>query len=159
MEIETDSAQVQFPPPLALLAFNLLGVFLHYVVYPLPFLSEGLHLLRWILGGAVFISCVVLVVFLKKGFDRVGTNIKPWQATHKIITSGVYAYSRNPIYVCFIVSGFALAVIFNTLWIPLLMLGFIYLIRTQVIAKEEAYLEKKFGAEYLNYKSRVRRWL
>ena len=71
MEIETDSAQVQFPPPLALLAFNLLGVFLHYGVYPLPFLGEGLHWLRWILGGAVFISCVVVVVFLKKGFDRI----------------------------------------------------------------------------------------
>ena len=79
------------------------------------------------------------------------TTLDPHGSVTEIVTSGPYRFSRNPIYlgfVCFLV-GFTF--IFRTYW---------GLILSQLVIKyEEAYLEKKFGEVYTNYKSRVRRWL
>ncbi len=76
-----------------------------------------------------------------------------------LVTSGLYKYTRNPMYVGLIIilTGYAI-------WLgsvtPFLVLPLFYwLITNMQIKPEEVILEKKFGEEYRNYKSRVRRWL
>ena len=52
-----------------------------------------------------------------------------------------------------------LAIVFDNLWLPMMLVPFALVIRYGVVTREEAYLERKFGDVYLGYKSRVRRWL
>lgn len=84
--------------------------------------------------------------------------MKP-ESSSKIVTSGLYRFSRNPMYV-----GLLVVLLGYAIWLggitPFLMLPlFIFLITTQQIIPEEEILENKFGQEYLDYKMRVRRWL
>ena len=92
-------------------------------------------------------------------FTRAKTNISPYQPTKAIVTSGPYRFTRNPAYMGFtmIVSG--VAVMAEALWVFAALVPTIALIDRAVIAREERYLESKFGDEYLSYKRRVRRWL
>ena len=79
--------------------------------------------------------------------------------TTAIVAQGPYRYTRNPIYIGMFLgqTGFALG--FNSLWLLAMLVPFYLVIRYGVVAREEAYLERKFGATYGTYKSRVRRWL
>jgi protein-S-isoprenylcysteine O-methyltransferase Ste14 len=52
-----------------------------------------------------------------------------------------------------------LALAFNTFWLLLMLVPFALVIRYGVVAREESYLERKFGDNYRGYRSRVRRWL
>ena len=90
---------------------------------------------------------------------RAGTNIDVRKPTTKVVTDGIYAYSRNPIYVGMVILLFALSVLLNNLWIMIFVPAFVIIMTRGVIEMEELYLEEKFGQEYTDYKKRVRRWL
>ena len=72
---------------------------------------------------------------------------------------GPYRFTRNPIYLGMVLGQIGVAVAFDSLWILATLVVFYLVIRYGVVAREEAYLERKFGDVYLGYKSRVRRWL
>ncbi len=76
-----------------------------------------------------------------------------------IITGGPYAYTRNPLYVALALFHGAVAIAAGNVWALLLLAPALLVVRYFVIAREERYLEAKFGEEYLRYKARVRRWL
>jgi protein-S-isoprenylcysteine O-methyltransferase Ste14 len=88
-----------------------------------------------------------------------GTN-PDWDSPATVlVTHGPFRFSRNPQYVSGNILYLGIAVSFNTLW-PIVFLPVILLIMIEgVIKREERYLERRFGAEYLSYKSEVRRWL
>jgi protein-S-isoprenylcysteine O-methyltransferase Ste14 len=92
-------------------------------------------------------------------FNRLKTHIEPWKPTSAIITTGIYGYSRNPIYVAFAVSTIGIGLMANSLWVVMSFLPASMAVYIVAIKKEEVYLEQKFGEEYLNYKNKVRRWL
>ena len=77
----------------------------------------------------------------------------------EIVTSGVFQRSRNPIYLGMLLLYTGIAILANSLWILILVLPFAIILQKGVIEPEEAYLEQKFGDEYLRYKARVRRWI
>jgi protein-S-isoprenylcysteine O-methyltransferase Ste14 len=79
--------------------------------------------------------------------------------TTTIVANGPYGVTRNPIYIGMFLEQTGLAIGFDNLWILATLVSFYLVIRYGVIAREEVYLERKFGAVYLGYKSRVRRWL
>ena len=90
---------------------------------------------------------------------RAGADPHPYEPTTAIVTTGPYAVTRNPMYVFATVVYVGIAFVVNTLWpIALLPVG-IALLYYGVIAREERYMEKVFGDEYLKYKARVRRWV
>ena len=70
-----------------------------------------------------------------------------------------YRFSRNPIYVALTGLYLGIAVMLNSLWLIVLLAPLLIVMRLGVIQREEAYLEAKFGAEYTDYKTRVRRWI
>ena len=90
---------------------------------------------------------------------RAQTPVDPYSPSTAIVVEGPYRYTRNPLYLALTLFYLALASIVNSVW-PLLLLPLVLLvIQRGVIAREERYLEQKFGEQYLRYKSRVRRWL
>ena len=66
---------------------------------------------------------------------------------------------RNPVYLGMFLGQTGLAIGLNSLWVLAMLVPFYLVIRYGVVAREEAYLERKFGKTYLDYKSRVRRWV
>jgi protein-S-isoprenylcysteine O-methyltransferase Ste14 len=79
--------------------------------------------------------------------------------TTTIVDAGPYRFTRNPIYLGMIVGLVGLAIAFDSLWLLVAVMPFALVIRYGVVAREEAYLERKFGDVYGPYRSRVRRWL
>ena len=157
MDQKTDKkgAAVRFPPPLVFLLAILLSFLLHRIL-PLSFpLGDWLSYL----GGAILFASILLLANLFFAFRRAKTHIEPWKPTSHIITTGVYAYSRNPIYLAFCLITVGIALLVNSVWVFVSMFPSAYLIYLIAIKKEEAYLAAKFGQEYLDYKESVSRWL
>ena len=151
----SDSSQVIAPPPLIYLSGLAVGIVLHWL-NPLPFLPNGFALP---LGVAIIAVSVVLVALAFRAFIRAKTNIDVRRPTTSIVRTGPYCFSRNPIYLSMTLLTIGIAIWVNTLWIIIALVPVLLVVRFGVIAREEAYLTKKFGDEYLRYKVKVRRWL
>jgi protein-S-isoprenylcysteine O-methyltransferase Ste14 len=156
MTDRTDTAQVKIRPPLIWGLTVFFGVLLDWFV-PLPFLPTGVPA-AWI-GAIVFMLGVALFAWAIVTISRAGSNVPTNQPTTTIVESGPYRYTRNPIYLGMFLGLIGLAVAFDALWLLILLVPFALLIRSAVVAREEAYLERKFGDIYRSYRSRVRRWL
>jgi protein-S-isoprenylcysteine O-methyltransferase Ste14 len=123
----------------------------------LPFLPAGTPA-GW-LGGAVFGFALALGVWAVATMLGAGTNIPTHRPATAIVTGGPYRFSRNPIYLGLFVGLVGLAIAFDDLWLLIALAPFALVIRYGVVAREEAYLERKFGEVYRGYCARVRRWL
>jgi protein-S-isoprenylcysteine O-methyltransferase Ste14 len=154
-DTETDSAGVIAHPPLLYAPTALVGAALDWLI-PVPFLAEPL---RFTAGPALAVLSGILAVVAILGFRRAGTNVPTNKPTMAIVTSGPYRFSRNPIYVALTGLYLGIAVMLNSLWLIVLLAPLLIVMRLGVIQREEAYLEAKFGAEYTDYKTRVRRWI
>lgn len=153
MAREKDQAGVRFPPPLVFLGFLLLGPLIERFVQ-VPRLD-----VPWPIGAAIAAAGVALVIVALGPFWKTGQDPAPWTPSGSVIDTGIYAHSRNPMYLGMALIHLGLAIVLHS-WTALLLLPVaILVIRTQVIAREERYLEGKFGAAYTDYKRRVRRWL
>jgi protein-S-isoprenylcysteine O-methyltransferase Ste14 len=113
-----------------------------------------------ILGGAALIILgAVLVVIARREFAQHSQPTDPGQPTSKLVTTGVFSVSRNPLYlggVC-ILAGIALA--FNLPWVLVLLLPALIACHYVLIAPEEKYLAARFGEEYRRYAASVHRWI
>ena len=157
VESQTDHANVKIEPPVLLLIHIIAVILLRWLV-PLPSLSAFPRIVEW-LGYALVILGIGLAGSAVIRFRQAHTTTFPHGSVSTIVTHGPYRFTRNPIYlglVCMLI-GFSFA--FRTYWGLILSPLFIVLMNTLVIRHEEAYLEKKFGEVYSNYKSRTRRWL
>jgi len=90
---------------------------------------------------------------------RAGTDPIPFNPSTRIVAHGLYRFTRNPIYVGFALCTLALAILADSTWMLLAVPIGLVLIDRIVIVREERYLERKFGEEYLSYKRSVRRWI
>jgi protein-S-isoprenylcysteine O-methyltransferase Ste14 len=154
-ETQPDHAAVKIEP-LVLLLGHALAMFLLSWFLPLPFAFP--EFLEWIGYGLILVGLGLASGAIRR-FRQADTTTHPYRPVAKIVISGPYRFSRNPIYlgfVCLLV-GFSFA--FRSYWGLLLSPLFIALMNTLVIKHEETYLEQKFKADYASYKSRVRRWL
>jgi protein-S-isoprenylcysteine O-methyltransferase Ste14 len=143
-------------PPIAWALTVVIGLALDWL-HPLPFLPAAVPV-AWV-GGLVFLAGLALLICAATTFRRAGTQIQTTEPTTKIVTEGPYRYSRNPIYIGMLLGLVGLAIGFDSLWLLILLVPFFIVIRYGVVAREEAYLERKFGDVYLAYKSHVGRWL
>ncbi len=92
-------------------------------------------------------------------FRRARTSILPVRPTSAVIEAGPYRYSRNPIYVGMFVIVVGAAIGLDSLWQFAALVALYAMLRWGVVAREEAYLTRKFGTTYQDYARRVRRWL
>jgi protein-S-isoprenylcysteine O-methyltransferase Ste14 len=114
---------------------------------------------RWPVGGASILAGVGLMGSFLEAFRRARTPVDPYTPTQAIATDGPYRLTRNPAYLgmALIYTGITLAA--NAAWALVPLPAAIAVIDRGVIAREERYLERKFGPTYLDYKRRVRRWI
>jgi protein-S-isoprenylcysteine O-methyltransferase Ste14 len=94
-----------------------------------------------------------------RAFTRASTPVSPYSTPRRLVTSGPYRISRNPGYLGMALAYAGIAVIAESLWALTILAVVLAVVDRGVIAREERYLERKFGAEYVLYRSRVRRWL
>src|SRR5262249_21581025 len=151
-----DTANTIIRPPIAW-APALLGGLGADRLYPLPFVPASLPRV-WI-GAAVVAAGVALAVWALVTFRNAGTRVETYKPTTAIVAQGPYALTRNPIYLGMFLGQIGFAIGFDSLWLLAMLALFFLVIRYGVVAREEAYLERKFGKVYLDYKSRTGRWI
>ena len=156
MDNQSDNANAVVRPPIALLLAFLLGLIADWL-YPFKLLPAAVP--NVLLGAFIFVDGLALFVWAIMTMRYAGTRVETVQPTTAIVIAGPYRFSRNPIYLAMMIGLVGLAIGFNTGWILVALIAFYLLIRYGVIAREEAYLTRKFGEVYLGYKSRVRRWV
>jgi len=156
MDDTADTARVIIRPPLAWGLAVIAGFALNWLV-PLPFLPDRLPA-GW-LGAIVFALAVALFAWAIVTISRAGSNVPTNRPTTAIVESGPYRFTRNPIYMGMFLGLIGVAVAFDDFWLLIMLVPFALVIRYGVVAREEAYLERKFGDSYRGYHARVRRWL
>ena len=152
----TRTANVMIRPPIAWAIAILAGLALDWFL-PLRFMPAAVPA-GWA-GGAVFAIALVLFGSAIVTMTRAGSNVPTNRPTTTIVDSGPYRFTRNPIYLAMFLGLVGLAVAFDSLWLLAVLVPFALIIRSGVVAREEAYLERKFGDVYRAYRARVRRWL
>ena len=143
-------------PPIAWALAFVVGLGLGWL-YPLRFVPPSVP--RIWAGAAVVAVGLALGIWAIATIRKAGSRIETSQPTTTIVAHGPYRFTRNPIYLGMFLGQTGLAIGFDSLWILITLIPFYLVLRYGVVAREEAYLERKFGDVYLGYKSRVRRWL
>ena len=142
-------------PPFVYLGSIALGLVLHLLwparLVPLP-VSTPVGAIVTVLAIALFVSAV-------RTLRAAGTAIPGNRPTTAIVRTGPYRFSRNPIYLAFSLLQLGISIWVNSVWLLATLAGAVALIHYVVIRREEQYLERRFGAQYLDYKASVRRWL
>jgi len=112
----------------------------------------------WI-GLIPFLGGAVLTVRAARLFNLAGTPKKPFERSTRLVLDGPYRFTRNPMYLGMVTGLFGLAILSGTLspWAVPPLFGLF--IQARFIVHEEAMMERLFGAEYLAFRKRVRRWL
>src|SRR5882724_284380 len=145
-------------PPLIYLACLLLGLALDRVL-PLPLALPGAALMQWMAGGGLILIGVAIMAAGIRNFSRAATPVPSNQPVRVLVTAGIHRWSRNPIYVGMFLVYAGIGIAARSPWILILALPLAIILRYGVVAREEAYLERRFGDAYRDYKARVRRWL
>jgi protein-S-isoprenylcysteine O-methyltransferase Ste14 len=155
---DTETAGVITRPPLLFLAPLVIGFVLDRLL-PLPVPIPGIDLVHWIIGGSLILIGLALAASGIRNFSRARTSFLSIKPTRALVTTGIHGWTRNPIYLgMFLIYG-GIGVAAQSPWILILALPLAITIRLGVVAREEAYLERRFGDAYRDYKARVRRWL
>ncbi len=142
-------------PPIVALFFIAIAFLLGFFV-PLPFTPTTL--VRYAGLALAFIGFLVGFAAFNE-FGKANTTLDPHGSVKQVVTSGIYRFTRNPIYLGFLLIVIGLPLNSGFYWGVLLAPLFVVTMNRLVIEKEEAYLEKKFREAYTSYRSRVRRWL
>ena len=152
---KSDSSGAIAPPPIIALALVALGVALGALwpveIIPVPW--------NYVAGGPVIAGSLLLVATAFRLFRRAHTPVPTYRTPTTLVTDGVYAILRNPIYLSMMVLMIGLAVTLDNIWLLALAAIFQQIIRWGVIAREERYLEAKFGEDYRAFKQSTRRWI
>ncbi|MEO8503821.1 MAG: isoprenylcysteine carboxylmethyltransferase family protein [Acidobacteriota bacterium] len=144
-------------PPIFYIAGIAAGFLLQWVV-PVALLPESWALPSHWIGTTLVGLWLTLSLWAVTTFRRVGTTPNPTQPTTALALSGPYRFTRNPMYLGLACLQAGTAFLGRTVW-PLLTLPLVlWMVRRQVIDREERYLAKKFGDDYRRYKAAVRRW-
>ncbi len=153
----TDVAGVVALPPVIFLGFLAAAAVLEALI-PVPS-AAAYPTARYMVAAVLFVIAGVVVVSAAGRFRAAGTNIPPTLPTTALVIDGVYALTRNPMYLASTLVYAGIAVAAGSLWAVALMIPLLWVINVGVIAREERYLERKFGDAYRAYKGRVRRWM
>ena len=120
--------------------------------YPLLYILNLLGVFIIILAPIIFFSS-------RNAFYAHEENPLPTSDTIKIIKTGIYAYSRNPIYLSFVLFHLGMFLTFENIMYFLCSIGLFFWLNNYVIEEEEKYLKNKFESEYLRYCESVKKWL
>ena len=150
-----DNPGVVAPPPLIYAGALALGLVANRL-YPMAFLPRAVSR---VLGLPLIFGGLAIGLLGFREMRRAETNVDPYKPATAIVTEGPYRFTRNPLYVGMTLVYTGMTALSNALLAAMLLPLVLAVMRRGVIEREERYLERKFGDEYLAYKARVRRWL
>jgi protein-S-isoprenylcysteine O-methyltransferase Ste14 len=157
--VGTSTSRVANPgrirPPLVFLAAIVLGIVGH-LFWPVPLVPALVGLPA---GTVLVVAAVGLFVGATRAFKAAGTPVPGNQPATAIVNAGPYRFSRNPIYLAFVVLQLGLALLVNSLSLVITVLPAFGLMALVVIPREERYLMQRFPLEYAAYMGSARRWL
>ena len=125
----------------------------------LPLDLPGAALFSWTAGGGLILIGVAILVAGVRNFSRAATPVPSNQPVRALVTTGIHGLSRNPIYVGMLLLYAGIGIAARSPWVLILALPLVIILHFGVVAREETYLEQRFGDAYRAYKARVRRWL
>ena len=146
--------KIPVKPPLIYLLSILVGLLIQFIlpIHILPSIAVVFGLLLIAVGIAVN-------VWSDRLFERVDTAVNPDIPPTTLVTTGIYQVTRNPMYLGLTLLQIGIGLALNNIWLLLALIPTLIIMTTQVIQREETFLEMEFGQVYLDYKSKVRRWL
>jgi protein-S-isoprenylcysteine O-methyltransferase Ste14 len=150
-----DAPNVKIIPPLVYLVGIVIG-FLATIGLPTKVVPNSV---AWTVGGILIFCGAVLAGGAILKFKDVGTTVRPDRAASTLVIAGPYKISRNPMYLGLAFVYLGVAVARQSVWALILLPVVLIVIQRGAIEPEEAFLEKRFGANYIRYKENVRRWL
>jgi len=150
-----DTPGVIAHPPLIYVGGLSAGLLASYFL-PVTFVPRTVaRALGWLLIG----SGLILGFLGDRALRNAGTNINPYEPVSTVVIEGPYRFTRNPLYLASTLIYAGIAVRLNALWAALLLPLVLGVVQRGVVEREERYLERKFGEEYIRYKTQVRRWI
>ncbi len=155
--IKTTTLELRVPPIVILVLFMVL---MWLMVICLPYFTVDIAYQSIV---SAILACAGVVVSLLGAvtFINAKTSVNPLAPgiTSSLVTTGVYRYSRNPMYIGFLLMLVGWGVFLSN-WVAFILpVGFVFYINHYQIKPEERILESLFGTAYLSYKHQVRRWL
>lgn len=151
--------KIKVRPPILFVAALLLGAVLdHLLPFPVT-ISRGDGLVHKLIPGTLLVLGSAIFVAAIRNFGRAETPVPGNQPVRALVTTGIHAWSRNPIYIGMLLFYLGIGVAVRSSWILVLAPLIVVVLRYAVIAREETYLDQRFGGAYRDYKSHVRRWL
>jgi protein-S-isoprenylcysteine O-methyltransferase Ste14 len=154
----SDVAGVIAPPPLLLLVAVLLGLILDWLL-PAYMLSVMLSFgTRVLLGVELIVAGVALVTMAERSFRAAGTEVRPWRPSTAVVSTGVFGYLRNPMYVGGTAALLGLAILLASDWMVVMTVVMAVVLHFGVVLREERYLTAKFGEPYMRYLQEVPRY-
>jgi protein-S-isoprenylcysteine O-methyltransferase Ste14 len=145
-------------PPILLLGALILAIILDFL--PLHFMAVPVGVnAQTVIGAIVFLIGLVLGGAAVRLFRRKGTSPNPRDATKLVVTDGPYRFTRNPMYLGFVLVLLGIALVFSLEW-GVILTPFLWLaLDRMIITREEAYLTQHFGEDYEKLLRQTRRWL
>jgi protein-S-isoprenylcysteine O-methyltransferase Ste14 len=156
--MKKDSPGVIIPPPLFYFGFFILSMILqgHFTIRAGFFFHKQPAIL---IGYLIYIVGVFFIFPAMFEFIKSKNTIITAKPATSLQTTGIYSYSRNPMYIGLLLVYLGIALQFGNWWTLMLIPFLIAFITIRVIRPEERYLNRAFGEEYTNYQKRVRRWI
>ena len=142
------------PPTIFVVAF-LIGLVLDFI-FPFPLIPT---LPQFILGAACAVAGFLLIRTSISAIENAGTTYDPYAASTKLVTSGIYRFTRNPGYLGLAVIQLGLALLIDGIWIAMTMAIAVLVTHVFVVRLEEEKLRQSFGQEYEQYRAYVRPWI
>ncbi len=142
------------PPIYLLLTLIVMGA-LHWFV-PITYLVAAPYKYG---GIALIVLGFAVTAPAAQAFRRLDTPLKPFEESTVVVTTGMFRLTRNPMYLGMVVGLLGVAILLGSLVSFLPVPVFVVIIHVQFIVHEERFMEELFGAEYLAYKRKVRRWI
>jgi len=142
-------------PPVILLLTILCGIGLHYWMPLAKVLDESWDKV----GIALIILGVLVVIGPAIAFRRAATTVRPFHDASALVVSGMYRYTRNPMYVGMVVVLIGVAVLLGDLSPFIMPFVFVPVLTVRVIKHEEQMLQESFGDDYRELMKSVRRWI
>jgi protein-S-isoprenylcysteine O-methyltransferase Ste14 len=150
---------IHWPPVLYFITLAAAHVLQRLIPLPSPFSGLGLSdALPGKVGWPLFGFGVILGLIAIYDFRKIGTAVDPTAPANRLATEGIYAATRNPMYLGAILAFAGLGIARGWTWLLILASFLPNALYTLAISREEAYLERRFGDAYRTYKSKVGRW-
>ena len=150
-----DNPGVRFPPPLIYLCAVIGGVLLDRQWR----LAIGADSARIALAWLLLAAWVLLTAGSVRLFWQRRTSMIPVRPASALVIAGPYTFTRNPMYLGLALLTSSVGLFLDTWWPILLLVPALPVVQRFVIAREERYLHRRFGAEYDAYTRQVRRWI